>query len=129
MHNGRRTMTRKILIFLATFFGVMLTASIALAADGGDNLATVAAWTSIGQALAIGLAAAGGGIGQGRGTAAALDGIARNPNASGRIFTPFILGLALIESLVIYGFVIAILMNVKWSAMGEGLMTQTGIGG
>ena len=78
---------------------------------------------------AIGIAAAGGGIGQGRGTAAALEGIARNPSASGRIFTPFILGLALIESLVIYAFVIAILMNVKWSSVVDGLMTQAGMGG
>jgi F-type H+-transporting ATPase subunit c len=105
----------------------MLCGVVAFAAGGDDNLATVAAWTSLGQGLAIGIAAAGGGIGQGRGTAAALEGIARNPSASGRIFTPFILGLALIESLVIYAFVIAILMNVKWTSIVEGLMTQAGM--
>ena len=119
----------KTLLFLTTFVGVMSVGGVAFAADGGDNLATVAAWTSLGQALAIGLAAAGGGVGQGRATAAALDGISRNPGASARIFTPFILGLALIESLVIYAFVISILMNVKWSAVVDGLMTQAGIGG
>jgi F-type H+-transporting ATPase subunit c len=57
--------------------------------------------------LAIGIAAFGGSLGQGRAAAAALEGIARNPNASDKLFTPMILGLALIESLVIYALVIA----------------------
>jgi F-type H+-transporting ATPase subunit c len=63
--------------------------------------------------LASAIAAAGGGIGQGRAAAAALEGIARNPNASGKIFTPMILGLALIESLVIYALVVAIMLMGK----------------
>jgi F-type H+-transporting ATPase subunit c len=46
-------------------------------------------------------------LGQGRAAASALDGIARNPQASGKIFTPMIVALALIESLVIYGLLIA----------------------
>ena len=43
----------------------------------------------------------------------ALEGIARNPNASDKIFTPMIIGLALIESLVIYGLVIAFILQGK----------------
>jgi F-type H+-transporting ATPase subunit c len=62
---------------------------------------------ALGAGIAIGLAAAGGAIGQGRAAAAALEGIARNPQASGKIFTPMIIGLALVESLVIYALVIA----------------------
>src|SRR5436305_14194026 len=62
---------------------------------------------ALGAALAIGLAAFGGGLGQGRAAASALDGIARNPQASGKIFVPMIVALALIESLVIYGLLIA----------------------
>ena len=57
--------------------------------------------------IAIGLAAFGGGMGQGRASAAALDGIARNPAAQGKIFVPMIVALALIESLVIYALIIA----------------------
>ena len=53
------------------------------------------------------VAAFGGAIGQSRAAAAALEGIARNPGASNRLFTPMILALALIESLVIYALVIA----------------------
>jgi F-type H+-transporting ATPase subunit c len=58
-------------------------------------------------ALALGIAAFGGAIGQSRAAVAALEGIARNPAASGKIFVPMIIGLALIESLVIYALVIA----------------------
>ena len=46
-------------------------------------------------------------MGQGKTAAAALDGIARNTAASGKVFVPMIIGLALIESLVLYAFVIA----------------------
>lgn len=63
--------------------------------------------------LAIGIAALGGALGQGRAAASALDGIARNPAASGKILTPMIIGLALIESLVIYALVIAFLILNK----------------
>jgi F-type H+-transporting ATPase subunit c len=66
--------------------------------------------------LGIGIAALGGGIGQGRAAAAALDGIARNPGAAGQIRGPMILGLALIESLVIYALIISLLLVLKVSA-------------
>ena len=68
---------------------------------------------ALGAGIAIGIAAMGGGIGQGLATSAALEGIARNPNASDKIFTPMIIGLALIESLVIYGLVIAFILQAK----------------
>lgn len=64
-------------------------------------------WLAIGAAIAIGLAALGGALGQGRSAAAGLDGIARNPQASGKIFVPMILGLAFTESLVLLAWVIA----------------------
>jgi F-type H+-transporting ATPase subunit c len=63
--------------------------------------------------LAIAIAAAGCGMGQGRAAAAALEGIARNPNASDKLFVPMIIGLALIESLAIYALVIAIMLIGK----------------
>jgi F-type H+-transporting ATPase subunit c len=63
--------------------------------------------------LAIGVAALGGALGQSRAAAAALEGIARNPGAAGKIQTPMILALALIESLVLLAFVIAFLLLGK----------------
>lgn len=101
-------MTRKNLAGLITFFSAVFASSFAFAEEaagghlnGGDGAAL------IGAALAISIAAVGGALGQGRAGAAALDGIARNPGASGKIFTPMILALALIESLVIYALLIA----------------------
>ncbi|MDW8281216.1 MAG: ATP synthase F0 subunit C [Myxococcales bacterium] len=70
-------------------------------------------WFALAAALGIGIAAAGGAVGQGRAAAAALDGIARNPGASDKLFTPMILGLALIESLVIYALLISLLLYGK----------------
>ncbi len=68
---------------------------------------------ALGAALAIGLGALGGTLGQGRAAAAALEGISRNPGAASRIQTPMILGLALIESLVLFSFVVAFLLQGK----------------
>ena len=98
--------------FLTTLF-LCILAPMALAPDGGDNAFTVLGWLALGAGLAIGIAAHGGSLGQGRAAAAALEGIARNPGASGKIFTPMILGLALIESLVIYALVIAFILSGK----------------
>ena len=67
----------------------------------------------IGSGLGIGIAAGFGGMGQGRAVAAALTGIARNPGAATKIQTPMIIGLALIESLVIYALAIAFLLQAK----------------
>jgi len=68
---------------------------------------------AIGSGLGIGIAAGIAGLGQGRATAAALSGIARNPGAAVRIQTPMIIGLALIESLVIYALAITFLLQAK----------------
>jgi len=100
-------MKKKLLFLLANFL-VVLAAPL-FAAEG--ELATFG--LAIGAGVAVGVAAMGGGIGQGLATSAALEGIARNPNASDRIFTPMIIGLALIESLVIYGLVIAFILQAK----------------
>lgn len=68
---------------------------------------------AIGAGLGIGIAAGIAGLGQGRATAAALSGIARNPGAASKIQTPMIIGLALIESLVIYALAITFLLQAK----------------
>ena len=68
---------------------------------------------ALGAGLGIGLAAAGGAIGQGKTMDAALNAIGRNPGAAGQIQTPMIIGLALIESLVIYALAITFLLQSK----------------
>jgi F-type H+-transporting ATPase subunit c len=70
-------------------------------------------WIALAAGLGIAIAAFGGALGQGRAAAAALDGIARNPSAADKMFTPMILGLALIESLVIYSLIISFMLVGK----------------
>lgn len=93
-----------------SFCATLVVTSTALAQDAASNEQDVGMAAGLAAGLAIGIAAAGCGLGQGRAGAAALDGIARNPNASDKLFTPMILVLALIESLAIYALVIAIML-------------------
>lgn len=75
--------------------------------SGSDNEFTVKKFVGLAVGFGIAIAAFGGALGQGRAASAALEGIARNPGASDKLFTPMILALALIESLVIYSLVIS----------------------
>lgn len=101
----------KKLIGLTTLFSSVVFANEAAVAATGES--SNFAYYAIAAALAIGLAALGGTLGQGRAAAAALEGIARNPNASGKIFVPMILGMALIESLVLFALLIAFMIVGK----------------
>ena len=98
------------MILVAVVMALLLMSGDAMAQE---NVNSHLGGVGIGAGLAIGVAAAGGGIGQGLASKAALEGVARNPGASGKIMTPMILGLALIESLVIYGLVIAYFLQDK----------------
>ena len=109
--------TRKILASVVPFLTILLVSGVA-SAQGADavkaqGLANNFGLIALGAGLGIGLAALGGGIGQGRAAGSALEGIARNPGAAGQIRGPMILGLALIESLVIYALLIALLLVLK----------------
>ena len=73
----------------------------------------VVRWGVIGAAFVLGIAAAAGAIGQSRAIAASVEGIARNPGAAGAIRLAMIIGLALIESLVIYALIIAFIVQGK----------------
>ncbi len=72
------------------------------AAAGGSDLSGIAA------GIAIGVAALGGTLGQGKVVSSALDSIARNPGASGLMTTPMFVGLAFIESLVLFALIVAL---------------------
>jgi F-type H+-transporting ATPase subunit c len=93
--------------FVLALAAVVLTPELAFAQEGGQT----SNWgVALGAGLAIGLAGLGCGIGQGNAASGAVQGIARNPGAAGQIQTPMIIGLALIESIALYGFVIGILL-------------------
>lgn len=95
---------------------VVAAASVAFAAEegaaaaGGSNVKT---FIALAAGFGIAIASFGGALGQGKAIAAGLEGIARNPSAQNKIFIPMIVGLALIESLVIYALVIAFILVGK----------------
>ena len=102
---------KKKLLALSSMIVTLVVPSLAFAQEAGaSNENDVKMAIAVAAGLGIGLAAFGGALGQGRTAAAALEGIARNPNASGKLFTPMILGLALIESLVIYSLVVSLML-------------------
>jgi F-type H+-transporting ATPase subunit c len=80
--------------------------------DGGGSINN--GLIALGAGLGLGIAAFGAATGQGRATAAAMESIGRNPNSADRIFTPLIVGLALMEALALYAFVIAIFLQGKF---------------
>ena len=95
-------------VFVAAFAApAIANAQAAAGSASGANPSILA----IAMAVAIGLAAMGGGLGQGRAVASALEGICRNPNAKDQVFVPMLIGLAFIESLVIFSFVIALMIQ------------------
>ncbi len=96
-------------VFAVTLFSVVPAFAAEEAGSGGSTRGVIA----IATAIAVALAAFGGGIGQGNAVNGAMQGIARNPGASGKIMTNMIIGLAMIESLVIYGLVIAFMLLGK----------------
>ncbi len=93
------------------FVILLLTAVSAFAQTDAAVTTTTAGnpvrWGAIAAAFVLGIAAAAGAIGQSRAIVAACEGIARNPGAAGPIRLAMIIGLALIESLVIYALLIA----------------------
>ena len=93
---------------------VLGMATVAMAAEGGEAAAAAPAANlaliCLAAALSVGIAALGCGIGMGAGIGGACSGIARNPEASGKITVTMIIGLALIESLTIYGLVISLIL-------------------
>jgi F-type H+-transporting ATPase subunit c len=94
---------------------VTLFSAAALAQEAGaaSNTFDAQAAAALGAGVAIGLGGLGAALGQGRVAASALEGISRNPGADGKIRGNMILGLALIESIALYAFVIAFLLQGK----------------
>jgi F-type H+-transporting ATPase subunit c len=68
------------------------------------------AWCMIAAGFGMAIGSFGTGLGQGLAIKAAVEGVARNPGASGKILTTMMIGLAMIESLAIYVFVVAMII-------------------
>ena len=70
----------------------------------------IAAASVVAAGLSVGLAAIGPGVGQGTAAGYAVEGIARQPEAEGKIRGALLLSFAFIESLTIYGLVVALVV-------------------
>src|SRR5882672_6116923 len=103
----------KLSVIAAVATALVLVPAMAFAQESAANKFDSNKWLAAAAGFAIGIAALGGTMGQGRTAAAALEGISRNPGAAARIQTPMILGLALIESLVLLSWVIAFFLQGK----------------
>jgi F-type H+-transporting ATPase subunit c len=95
---------RKLQILFTTL-SVLFLAAPAFAQDAGGNGMSIGL-TSIAAGIGMGLAAGLCGLGQGRATASATEALARNPGARPGILLLLVLGLAFIESLSLFTFVI-----------------------
>ena len=98
---------------VSVMIALLLTSSVAFAAEGAaftlgelSGTGTFLGLLGLGAGLGVGLAAFGAASGQGKAASAALEGIARNPSAGGKMFVPLVLSLALMESLVIFSFLV-----------------------
>ena len=103
---------------IVTMFTTVTLMMLALPAFAETNAAAGSGSISLGliglaAGLCMGVGAFGGALGQGRAAAAALEGIARNPQAAGRVQTPMIIALAMTESLVLFSLVIAFFLQGK----------------
>lgn len=99
------------------FFAVVMLPLAAFAQEAADPAALAAVtrldiqkWIAVAAGFGMAIAAFGGALSQSRAATAALEGIARNPNAADKIFTPMLLALAFIESLVLFTLLIAFLL-------------------
>lgn len=101
---------RKLQYFFMTLSALFLAApAFAQTAGGGGGAAS---WAPVGAGIGMGIASGLCGIGQGRAAGSATEAIARNPGARAGIMTMLMLGLAFMESLALFTFVI-IIMKVK----------------
>jgi F-type H+-transporting ATPase subunit c len=98
----------KFRMLLFAVVGILMSAMTVFAqAEGAaDNASSVNKYRALAAGIGFGIAVIGGAIGQSRIGAAACEGAARNPGAAGRIQTMMILGLALIESLVLFALLV-----------------------
>lgn len=97
-------MKKTLFVLLLLLMGAVATPVLAAEASGDSG-----GWGLGIAILGLGIAAAGGALAQGRAAGEAVSGMARNPGASDRIQTALLLGLAFMESLVIFTWVMVYL--------------------
>ena len=96
-------------LFLLSVVAISLLAPAAFAQETAGAAGSAANWVAITSGFAMAIASAAGGYAQAKATAAACEGLARNPGAAAAIRFALILALVLIESMALYTFAIVFL--------------------
>jgi len=96
-------------MFILLFLSVPVMANDSASVGFSESYGLIA----ISGSLCIAVTASIGAISQGMTASTALNGMARNPEASGKIFVPMILAMALIESLVLFSLLISLTLVGK----------------
>jgi F-type H+-transporting ATPase subunit c len=123
-------MRKTIVTLLLTALLVLGLSAVVLAAETEVQVAGLNVFAAIVTAAGFGiaLAAIGTGLAQGMAIKGAVEGTARNPEASGKITVTMIIGLAMIESLCIYALVIALILLYAYP-MSDPIAKLVGMGG
>jgi len=97
---------RKLQYFFMTLAALCMATPAFAQSTGGSGAPS---WVPIGAGIGMAIASGLCGIGQGRVAGSAAEAVARNPGARGAIQLFLIFGLAFIESLALFTFVIILL--------------------
>jgi F-type H+-transporting ATPase subunit c len=105
-------MKRKVLFL--TLVLVLGFAALAFAAEATEAEKVVGLrfflYSAVAAGFSIAISSIGCGLAQGISIKSSVEGVARNPEASGKITVTMMIGLAMIESLAIYVFVVAMII-------------------
>ncbi len=106
---------KKLNLFVLALLAIVAAAPAAFAQEAEAAAASghssgALTYMALGCVVGLGLAAYGGGIGMGNAISGALSAMARNPGIYQRLFPSMLIGLAMIESLVIYTLVVVLLL-------------------
>jgi F-type H+-transporting ATPase subunit c len=112
IHTERRKIMKKtIILTLLVLLLIGTMAPMAFAEEAkAEGKVSYFSMAILACGIAIGLAAIGPGLGMGISAGKAVEGIARNPGASGKITMNLIIGLAIMESVVIYALVVVLII-------------------
>lgn len=83
-----------------------------------DSITIIATASTLSAGITMGIGAVGPGLGQGRALAGAMSALAQQPDAAPTITRTLFVGLAMIESMAIYCFVVSMILifaNPFWN--------------
>ncbi|MBW2092494.1 MAG: ATP synthase F0 subunit C [Deltaproteobacteria bacterium] len=110
------------LTVLITIMFILGVSGLAMASETDTAVKVAGLKVFLGIVVAAGfgiaIAAIGTGLAQGIAIKGAVEGTARNPEASGKITVTMLIGLAMIESLCIYALVVALILLYAYPMSG-----------